>query len=154
MDTAWVPPADGWVAHHRHADGFGENGVSHSTAEPDGPDGACGYIGSLMGFCVCGRPEDALLRARRIMRVVANLKDLVWTQDLNGRHPAYEAWKKQVQELFHGDLGAEYLAWYWLDDKGLTEHGGGVPGWLTDKGERILRDLDSLAPYLEAQAEQ
>lgn len=34
--------------------------------------------------------------------------------------------------------------WYWLDNKGYTEHGGSVPGWLTEEGWKLLEDLEEL----------
>ena len=29
-----------------------------------------------------------------------------------------------------------------LDEKGLTEHGSCIPGWLTEKGKHLLDDLN------------
>lgn len=87
-----------------------------------------------LGFCVCGCPDEALRHLVECLNLVNNLKELVWSKQIER-----EDWQKQVREVLPTG-GAEYFMWYYLDDKGLTEHGGGVPGWLTDKGKQLLED--------------
>lgn len=54
----------------------------------------------------------------------------------------YDQWKGKVRELLPtGDV--EYFMWYWLDKEEYTEHGGSVPGWLTDKGKQLLSDINA-----------
>lgn len=37
---------------------------------------------------------------------------------------------------------AAWLYWYVFDHWGWTEHGGSVPGWLTDEGREVVAYLD------------
>lgn len=89
-----------------------------------------------LGFCGCGRPEDSLAYVRDVLQHIDNLKQLVWE-----KKQTYEEWTAAGKKLFASD-GAEYFAFYVMDTKGLTEHGGSVPGWLTDKGREMLEDLN------------
>jgi hypothetical protein len=93
------------------------------------------FICDQFGFCGCGKPEEALDYVRQALQVVSDLKNLVWT-----KKETYEAWSHRSEQLFKSD-GAEYFMWYRLDNLELIEHGGQVPGWLTEKGERLLEDL-------------
>jgi hypothetical protein len=102
-----------------------------------------GALGDLLGFCACGAPDLALDYVRRVLKNVKRIKEEGWESD----DEAWDVWWKtvylpSVDELFHGDKGAEYLVYYLLDAKGLLEHGGSVPGWLTDLGEAVLADLE------------
>ena len=45
------------------------------------------------------------------------------------RHGEYKKIQKRLP-----DVGVEYFVLYQLDRAGYTEHGGGVPGWLTPRG--------------------
>ena len=91
--------------------------------DPDGcswrtPEGFLhGYV---MGFCCCGQPEMVLAYVRDVLRDIKN------------------------QSCPDKDSAPTYLVWYWLDSKDFTEHGGSVPGWLTDKGRDLLADLETL----------
>lgn len=106
-------------------------------------------LGDVLGFCSCGAPETALGYVLRILRVI------------NMKHPesgglpydTFKVWydaeyRPAVDAIFHGDAGAEYLAYYLLTDKELIEHGGSVPGWLTELGENVLADLEAHASEL------
>ncbi len=105
-------------------------------------------LGDALGFCSCGAPDVALQYVLKILRLV-DLK-----HPRTGTGVPYEEWntwygsvyRPQICDLFHNDGGAEYLAYYLLTDKGLLEHGGSVPGWLTDKGRDILADLETHFP--------
>lgn len=94
--------------------------------------------GSILGFCGCGMPDAALDYVRQVLRTVADLKEKVWEKKMT-----YEEWTAEKSKLFNSE-GAEYFMWYFLDNKGLTEHGGSVPGWLTVEGEELLADLEEL----------
>lgn len=75
-----------------------------------------------LGFCWCGSPGDVLTLIRDSLKAKT----------------ADDWWK-------HGDTSpAGYLLEYTMDRVGLTEHGGSVPGWLTDKGREILALLESV----------
>jgi hypothetical protein len=111
-----VLTAAGWVNQN--------NDVSH------GPDAMDAVIGEL-GICACGRPHDALRVYRDALRLVET------TMQTNPT-------KRQREALFHGDSGLEFFVWYRLDDLRLVEHGGCVPGWLTDDGKALLNALSAL----------
>ena len=102
---------------------------------PDGChyDSAVDALGSVLGFCGCGAPEAALRYVRSALRC---LNPPTWKD--------YDAWRARADAVFRGDEGAEYVMWYLLSDKNLTEHGGGVPGWLTELGKGVLVDLETL----------
>lgn len=109
-------------------------------------------LSHALGFCGCGDPLAALRYIRDVLRLVAmkgpdsmgpdGLRE--WTEWYN------TVYLTESEALFHGDDGARFVAFYLLDDKGLTEHGGSVPGWLTDKGKGILADLEAHSAEIEA----
>jgi len=92
----------------------------------------------VFGFCGCGLPEDNLKYIRDGLHHINNLRLQVHTKKCT-----FENWKKDGIEIF-GNKSAEYFFYYWADTQELSEHGGSVPGWLTEKGEQILNDLDAL----------
>ncbi len=99
---------DGWY--------IDANGTSHENATD--------FLISILGFCGCGMPEEALAYTRDVLQHIANLKTLVWTDKL-----CYEKWKEAGKVLFPSE-GAEYFVYNVLDTKDLIEHGSSVPGWL------------------------
>lgn len=101
-----------------------------------------GALGSLFGFCGCGTPEAPLRLLRDAMRLIDVKPNN--PHDFDKWKAAYRIRRAAMDELFHHDKGVEYLVWYLLDDKKLTEHGTSVPGWLTDLGRDVLVDLDEL----------
>lgn len=108
-----------------------------------------GVLGDVFGFCGCGDNGAALLLMRDAMRLI----DRPYPGFPEG--PDSAACRKWFDEqraselaLFGPNSGVRYLVWYVLDEKGLTEHGGSVPGWLTDKGKAVLADLEALFPIL------
>ena len=90
----------------------------------------------VLGFCGCGNPDASLKHAQISLRQVSNLKKLVWEEK-----QTWEEWDAENKKLLGGKTGV-YFMWYWLDDQGFTDHGGSVPGWLTEKGQELLEDLD------------
>lgn len=92
----------------------------------------------VLGFCGCGCPEESLAHIRDVLQHIDNLKQLVWE-----KKQTYEEWTAAGNKIF-ANSGAEYFAYYFVDTKGLTEHGGSVPGWLTDKGRDFLADVTEL----------
>lgn len=109
------------------------------------PDGGYNYGGGyfdslddvlamgILGFCGCGRPDDALRLIINIMKTRAFPdKDLTV---LDFRDTA--ALVRDNAEV------AAYIIFYLLDEKGLTEHGSSVPGWLTAKGEAFVKAYDT-----------
>ena len=92
--------------------------------------------GKILGFCNCGMPENSLKHVQLALRQVSNLKCIVWE-----KKQTIEEWDAENNKLLGGETGT-YFMWYWLDTKGFTEHGGSVPGWLTESGYKLLEDLD------------
>lgn len=90
----------------------------------------------VLGFCGCGDPDLSLKHTQIALRQVSNLKELVWE-----KKQTWEEWDKENKKLLGEETGV-YFMWYWLDTKGFTEHGGSVPGWLTESGYELLEDLD------------
>lgn len=84
----------------------------------------------ILGFCGCGCPEEALVFIRDILQFIKQKINEPWSEKLENKE----------KELFPY-LGMNYFIYYWLDNKELTEHGSSVPGWLTKKGEQLLKDL-------------
>lgn len=93
------------------------------------------YMNGVFGFCGCGMPEDAMEFIRDGLQLVSDLKDKVWTDQIT-----YAQWAENEMNLF-GSRGQAYFFYYVLDSTGLTEHGGSVPGWLTDAGIDALHDI-------------
>lgn len=90
----------------------------------------------LLGFCSCGRPEENLLYIHKGLNLIIEVGPY-------GRDE-YEKWYAdhldRVIKHF-GSLDSAYFFYYWADKEGFTEHGGSVPGWLTDKGRDLLKLL-------------
>ena len=86
----------------------------------------------ILGFCGCGAPDENLEYIRRGLELIA-----VPYPEGND----WAAWnatrKASVQEIFGNDRSA-YFFYYWCDKHRLTEHGGSVPGWLDEKGKKLL----------------
>lgn len=85
-------------------------------------------------WCGCGNAEAALDFMRDVLAAIGPC----------GKRDDWEGSRRRMSELIgeesNGALALSYL--YMLDAVGLTEHGGSVWGcWLTEKGERILHEL-------------
>ncbi len=78
-------------------------------------------VESVLGWCGCGRPDDVLMFVRDVLRSILHRRKVI------------------------GWYGMEYFVYYVLEEKGLIEHGCGLPGWLTDKGQDLLDDLNEWA---------
>ncbi len=87
----------------------------------------------LLGLCGCGGPEDNL---SYILAGLALIDEQI--PDLKGALDEWwEGHKARIADHFKSPEG-EYFFYYWADKEGLTDHGGSVPGWLTDKGRALL----------------
>lgn len=83
------------------------------------------YIFTDLGLCGCGEPERVLTFLRDMLQAVDSRSEIGTDSTLN-----------------HGGDAMRQLVWYFLDDKGLTEHGSRADmGWLTDKGQELLTAL-------------
>ena len=90
--------------------------------------------GYVLGFCCCGDPDANVKYIARVLEHIDDLKNSVWTKDIT-----YEEWYEKGRGLGTGT--SLQFTYYFLDSKGLTEHGTSVPGWLTDKGREFLEDV-------------
>ena len=73
------------------------------------------------GWCGCGMPRLSLDR-------------------LQERLEEIEDWDNRYMRERTGD---DYLVWYNLSRVGMTQHGAGEPGWLTELGREILARIKS-----------
>lgn len=115
-------------------DGLKDDGgemFSISDAEGVHYESRSQYLGHLLGFCGCGMPDTALAYVYEGMSLIKARSDSDYSA---------ESVNKLLE--FGGSDGAKYFFWYRLDDLDFTEHGGSVPGWLTDKGKDFLLALE------------
>ena len=110
--------------------------LSDYAVEGSSSEDATSLLQSQLGFCVCGAPEDSL---RYILRGLELIEE--GSRDVAEDRAAHEAWLSahfdRRMEHF-GTYGAEYFFYYWCDKADLSNHGGSVPGWLTDEGKNLL----------------
>ena len=103
----------------------------------------------VLEFCTCGRPGDNLFFILQVLELIAEKSP--------DNPKAWDTWwdghKKRRDALF-ATIESQYFMWYWLDAEGLTEHGTGMPGWLTPKGENLLALLREFHASREAWEDQ
>lgn len=95
---------------------------------------------AIFGFCGCGCPENNLKYIRD------GLEHIEWRMDSyrnKDNELSYEQLQAKAVEIF-GNESAAYFFYYWCDTKDLTEHGGSVPGWLSEHGKTMLEVLKTL----------
>ena len=91
-----------------------------------------------IGFCGCGCPEEATAYLLRVLKALGMSFD-----DM-------EAHTKELYDALgfgrygEDNTGACYTILYWIHDKGWSEHGGAVPGWLSEKGKRAVQILEAM----------
>jgi len=82
---------------------------------------------AILNFCGCGRPESARGHVLDVLERFSKENNL-WDYD------------ETKDAAMFGTDGSMYFMFYWLSQEEYTEHGGSVPGWLTEKGI-WLRDV-------------
>lgn len=106
----------------------------------------------MLGFCGCGAPEENLRYVLGGLELM-NEERPGWPHDTMANfHTWYEGHKARCLAHF-GSERAEYFFYYWCDEKKFSEHGGSVPGWLTDSGLQLLADLRLAVSAPEARAD-
>lgn len=94
----------------------------------------------VFGFCGCGMPWYTLAYIRDELE---NIKR--YTEWINENHHITKDIPSPMENNDKEEnLGRSYFIWYWFDKMGYTDHGGSVPGWLTDEGESLLECLKEL----------
>src|SRR5574343_693247 len=106
-----------------------------SYVDKDGVDYGDGPIdfihGSIFGFCACGSPN-------RVMRLIRDVMFWLEFKRNGGDLSMFRLWEKEF-----GEDKLDFI-YYVLDKMFLTEHGGRIPGWLTDEGQELLSDLNEI----------
>lgn len=97
-------------------------------------------IMGTIGFCPCGQPGLALDYIRKGLKTIDRSPD-----------QTYDEWRQSVNNHFKSPQ-EEYFFYYWADKEHLTDHGGSVPGWLTDKGKSVLKLIEELEEYEKVMA--
>jgi hypothetical protein len=101
----------------------------------------------ILGMCGCGRPQDALLFVLAGLELSAEKRP-----DGYDEHRAWWSdWDVRCKAFF-GSSGGAYFFWYAMTDKGIMEHGGSVPGWLSGKGKLLVAALREIKPELESES--
>lgn len=102
------------------------------------------------GFCGCGNPEANLLYVLGGLALIGERRPNYFTTD-----PAtWNAWNEEHHKraaLHFGNDSAESFFYYWCDKEKLTQHGGSIPGWLTEEGQNLLNKLLQFKQELEDQ---
>jgi hypothetical protein len=101
------------------------------------------YVMDKFNFCGCGAPEEAATYIRDGLQAFVDHKA---ANERAGNNFMDEAHRLAWHEFraHWPDERQRYFFWYWLDSQGLTEHGGAVPGWITDKGLDYLEALNEV----------
>jgi len=118
----------------RTQDGYVYNGETYEDANALIQ---CGFL----KFCGCGAPEENL---RYIRDGLQHIKDA--EENRPAKREEHGEWFKEWREKgvsLLGNRASRDFFFYWCDKEELTEHGGSIPGWLTDKGNKLLILLNS-----------
>jgi hypothetical protein len=89
------------------------------------------YFDTGLGLCGCGDPETALALIRDAL-------DAIETYD-----------HERLRELLPHEPSRE-LIYHWFDDRGWTDHGSSVPGFLTDAGREAIKLAGAVLRIYEA----
>lgn len=93
---------------------------------------------SDLGFCGCGAPDQSLEFIFDVLRYIDRINTQVHEDKMT-----WTEWEEEGKQLFACD-GARWFTFYWLDSKDFTEHGGSVPGWITDEGRAFMATVEEL----------
>lgn len=129
-----------WIDQWRQPDGtyLGPEGTRGAGCTFD--DAVSFYHSGIFGFCGCGEPRANL----RLIRDALALTEEFFEADTElGAWNEYCVQYGQRRLALFGTLASEQFFAYWANETKppLMEHGGCIPGWLTDHGRRVLADL-------------
>lgn len=85
-------------------------------------------------------PQETMTLMRDVLEVLRwNMDD---EQGIDHK-TSFSEFRKRLESLicFESKKGLAYSYFYMLDAAELIEHGGSVPGWLSDSGQSLLADL-------------
>lgn len=106
-------------------------------------DDAISFLSSgVLGFCGCGNPRSSLEFVRDVLVYIDEPRGNL-SKPYAERVEVISRWMDDASRLFQSE-GAKYFMFYVMDNLGLTEHGGSVPGWLTEKGRNLMHDISEL----------
>jgi len=126
-----------WIDQFKSEDGYVDENGCHF-------DDAIAFIQSgIFGHCGCGCPESSLSYLRDIMQILHNRAEKDRTQE------HWNEWTDKIFSFFKSE-GEMYTVLYLLNRVDIEEHGSAVPGWLTEKGECLLKDLNELLGQTES----
>lgn len=95
---------------------------------------AAELLRSRILVCGCGMPEAAMLFVVEMLECFSDLGSAKTRAEM-------DAWCEQRRateaRLMQSD-GARYFVYYLLNELGLLEHGGSVPGWPTEEGKAFV----------------
>lgn len=95
----------------------------------------------FLRFCCCGIPELSIKYVYNVLKCMQLNRD-----DTQKKFDELAKVFKTKEE--------QYFAYYAIDNMGLTDHGGQVPGWLTPKGEEFIKLYEEFfVPYNNAENE-
>lgn len=119
---------------YRISDGVYEiDGIIYDTIED-------ALMMGVFGFCGCGMPLYTLAYIRDELENIERYTE--WVNE--NHHITKDIPSPMENNNKEENLGRSYFIWYWFDKMGYTDHGGSVPGWLTDEGESLLECLKEL----------
>jgi len=95
-------------------------------------------------FCGCGSSKQwpYLIGGISLLSELQTVRSaLCFRTERDVWKPFYEGWEQRCLDHFGSESGADFF-WHWINESParLAEHGGSVPGWLTDDGVK-LRDI-------------
>lgn len=102
------------------------------------PDAESWLQSRVLDFCGCGPIEENLIYVRDGLKLLDERRALVYEDQ--------RTWEEQLklEASFFGNKQASEFFFYVMSMRDLTEHGGSIPGWLTEEGENFIKDVDEL----------
>ncbi|WOH61943.1 hypothetical protein [Bradyrhizobium sp. BWC-3-1] len=95
----------------------------------------------VLEFCGCGASSESLSYVRDgLAHIDRKQTEAPSYRDRDASTAWWNKWQSDGLALF-GNERARWFFYYWADNMGFTEHGGSVPGWLTNEGKELLADL-------------
>jgi hypothetical protein len=110
---------------------FKYQGADYENAE-------CLLQTGILGLCGCGDNESNLVYIAKALEYLQYR-----LESYSDSAETYQNAIKKELEFFKSKEAAR-LMYYFLDSKGLTEHGSSIPGWLSEKGKEFMEDVFEL----------